>query len=268
MPHTDVSTAAGYLSGRFPVKPSVAAILGSGLGFLAESVENAVEIPYESIPGFRKPTVKGHAGTMVCGRFAGKDVAFMKGRYHFYEGHAMKDVTFPVRVLKELGVETLVITNAAGGINPFFEVGDLMLLSDHINFGPNPLIGMHQEGLEQFVSLDGLYSPELRKIALRIAEDENIPLREGVYLYTTGPSYETKAEIRCFHRIGADAVGMSTVPEAISARHIGISRVAAISLITNKTLGNFIPTHEEVMETSRKSRDYFARLVMRLISQL
>jgi len=260
--------SAEFLAEKIENENRIAMVLGSGLGFLADKVEDAVKVCYEEIPHFKKSTVKGHEGVLICGELAGKRVILMKGRYHFYEGHTMEEVTFPIRVLKEIGVKTLILTNAAGGINPFFEVGDLMMLNDHINFGINPLIGSSENLGDRFPSLDGLYSKRLARIARRIAEDKNIPLREGVYLFTSGPSYETKAEIRMFHKLGADAVGMSTVPEAIVARHAGIDEVAAISLITNRTLGNYVPTHEEVIETGKKSREYFAELVLDILKQI
>lgn len=256
-----------YLKKQFKdFKSETAIILGSGLGFLADKVDNAIKIPYENIPGFKKSTVSGHAGILVSGELNKKQVILMKGRYHYYEGYSMQEITYPIRVLKELGINNLIITNAAGGINPFFEVGDLMWIDDHINMGPNPLIGFN-EG-ERFISLDNLYDSELKKKAFDIAHSENIPLKSGVYLFTTGPSYETKAEIKAFYRLGADAIGMSTVPEAIVASHSNINRVIAVSLITNKTLGNYIPTHEEVIETGKKSREYFAKLILALLEEL
>ncbi|MDD2716682.1 MAG: purine-nucleoside phosphorylase [Candidatus Wallbacteria bacterium] len=263
-----IQEATDFITEKLSPIGKTAVILGSGLGFLAEQAAESKSISYQDIPHFKKSTVPGHAGKLVSGKLSGVRVLMMQGRYHYYEGHSMPEVTFPIRVLRNLGVENLILTNAAGGINPFYEVGDLMLLRDHINHGPNPLIGL-PEGLgERFVPLDNLYSKRLRILARDIAEKENIPLREGVYLYTTGPSYETKAEILFFQHIGTDAVGMSTVPEAIVARHAGIANILAISLITNKTLGNYIPTHEEVMETGRKSKNYFAKLVTTLISSL
>ena len=233
-----IRLAADYLRDRLPAAPQVGLVLGSGLGGLAGRLESPVHIPYSEIPGFVASTAPGHAGRFVAGRLAGRQVLCMQGRLHFYEGHTMEDIVFPVRVMKELGIEALILTNAAGGVNLEFAVGDLMVIEDHINFmGRNPLTGPNDEEVgPRFCDMTFAYTPALRELALKVAAEQGVAVRTGVYLGYMGPSYETPAEIRAFRTLGADAVGMSTVPEVIAASHCGLP-VLAISLITNMAAG-------------------------------
>lgn len=245
-------------------RPQVGLILGSGLGFFAdERIEVLGKVPYASIEGFPVSTVPGHAGRFVYGHLEGKRVICMQGRFHFYEGYAMSQLTLPIRLMHRIGVETLFVTNAAGGINRSYVPGDFMLLSDHINFlGTNPLIGWTGDEGVRFPDMTEVYDGELRQGLRTWAEGRSFNLKEGVYLATTGPSFETPAEIRAFAAMGADAVGMSTVPEAIVARKLGI-RVIGISCITNAAAGfSETPlTHEEVAETADRVRPQFADLL-------
>ena len=215
------------------VKPEVGIVLGSGLGKLAGAIENPCVIPYAKIPHFVKSTAIGHKGNFIFGTLAGKQVCAMQGRFHYYEGYTMEQVTMPVRVMAALGVRTLFVSNAAGGLNQRFGIGDLMIIRDHINLLPNPLIGRNfDEFGERFPDMTAAYDQDLIRKVEAIAEREQIPVRKGVYLGNTGPSYETPAEVRFYQGIGADAVGMSTVPEVLVARHCGM-RVFGMSVITN-----------------------------------
>lgn len=230
--------AADYILSKTGAAPKVGIILGSGLGGLADKVENPVFIPYEEIPGFARSTAPGHAGRLVFGMLGGKNVLCMQGRFHFYEGHSMQAVTFPVRVMKLLGIEALFVTNACGGVNPAFTVGDFMLITDHINFmGANPLTGPNDDDFgPRFCDMTYAYSPELQAIAKQAAAECELGLQEGVYLGYMGPNFETPAEIRAFRTLGASAVGMSTVPEVIVASHCQIPTLA-ISMVTNMAAG-------------------------------
>ena len=244
-------------------------ILGSGLGkFAQERLGEQLRIPYEDIPGFPRSTVEGHEGSFVFGKIGAIRVICMAGRFHFYEGYTMEQLILPVRVMAELGVKTLIVTNAAGGINPDFEAGTLMLITDHINFmGSNPLIGPNYKSLgTRFPDMYQAYDPGLIALAEAVARSNNIELRKGVYLATSGPSYETPAEIKAFRALGADAVGMSTVPEVIAARHAGM-KVLGISCITNKAAGlSETPlSHREVTETANRVKEQFGRLIERFI---
>lgn len=263
--------AGEFLRGQFPAKPKIGLILGSGLGILADEMEEAVEIPYAHIPHFPVSTVEGHAGTLVGGKLAGKWVVAMKGRFHYYEGYSLEQVTFPVRVMHFLGVDTLVVTNAAGGIQPQWQAGDLMVIKDHLNLMfCNPLIGPNDEQLgPRFPDMSRAYDPHLRSLAHEVARELGIPLREGVYAGLTGPSYETPAEIRMLRTLGGDAVGMSTVPEVIVANHMGM-RVLGLSCIANLAAGvQDVPlSHEEVMATAQKIRDRFVQLVRGIIGKM
>lgn len=233
-----VSEAAEYLRARLPARPDLALVLGSGLGGLADRIEDPVYIPYDQIPRFPVSTAPGHAGRFVFGRLSGRMVLCMQGRFHYYEGHDMAAIALPVRVLKALGCRALVLTNAAGGVNWDFSVGDFMLITDHINFmGANPLRGENDDAIgPRFCDMTHVYTPEFQQTARQVAAQQGITLREGVYLGYMGPSFETPAEIRAFRTLGADAVGMSTVPEAIAASHCGLP-VLGVSLITNMAAG-------------------------------
>jgi len=266
-----VREAADYIRGRIAVQPKIGLVLGSGLGVLADAMEDAATIPYAEIPHFPLTTVEGHAGELKIGRYAGKPVLLMKGRFHMYEGYAAETVAFPIRVMKALGVGTLILTNAAGGINADFRPGDLMLISDHINFmGRNPLVGPNDpEFGPRFPDMTEAYSRRLRELARREGEAIGVAFREGVYAGVLGPSYETPAEIRMLRILGADAVGMSTVPEAITARHAGIE-VLGISCISNMAAGMLARplSHEEVMETAERVKETFIRAVARIVAAL
>ena len=233
-----VSEAAEYLRARLPARPDLALVLGSGLGGLADRIEDPVYIPYGQIPRFPVSTAPGHAGRFVFGRLSGRMVLCMQGRFHYYEGHDMAAIALPVRVLKALGCRALVLTNAAGGVNWDFSVGDFMLITDHINFmGANPLRGENDDAIgPRFCDMTHVYTPEFQQTARQVAAQQGITLREGVYLGYMGPSFETPAEIRAFRTLGADSVGMSTVPEAIAASHCGLP-VLGVSLITNMAAG-------------------------------
>ncbi len=233
-----VSEAAEYLRAHLPARPDLALVLGSGLGGLADRIEDPVYIPYGQISHFPVSTAPGHAGRFVFGRLSGRMVLCMQGRFHYYEGHDMAAIALPVRVLKALGCRALVLTNAAGGVNWDFSVGDFMLITDHINFmGANPLRGENDDAIgPRFCDMTHVYTPEFQQTARQVAAQQGITLREGVYLGYMGPSFETPAEIRAFRTLGADAVGMSTVPEAIAASHCGLP-VLGVSLITNMAAG-------------------------------
>lgn len=257
--YQEFKEAANYVQAKTRHRPEIGLILGSGLSPLAEEIEGADAIPYHEIPHFPHSTVPGHAGRLVIGRLAGKAVLVMQGRSHFYEGYSIQQITLPVRVMQLLGVKTLIVTNAAGGINQDFEVGDLMLIHDHINLvgmaGPNPLIGPNLDQFgPRFPSMTQPYDLGLIRQVHQAADKLGLKLQEGVYAYLAGPSFETPAEIRYLKIIGADAVGMSTVPEVITARHSGL-RVLGISTITNiaiHQMGSGVDTtHEEVLEAGK-----------------
>ena len=259
-----ITAAAEYLKEAVSLRPQVALVLGSGLGDFADTLEDSVRIPYAQIPNFPQPTVEGHTGAFVFGRKQGKTVVALQGRLHFYEGFTQQELTLPIRVLAAMGVETLVLTNAAGGVNLGYKPGTLMLLSDHINFsGANPLVGPNLATFgPRFPDMSDLYTASLRKAIKEKAAQVGIPLEEGVYLMYSGPNYETPAEIRAFRTLGADAVGMSTVPEALVAGHSGL-QVVGVSCITNMAAG-VLPVklnHAEVVETAAKVHDLFHKLV-------
>ncbi|MCP8966956.1 purine-nucleoside phosphorylase [Ectobacillus ponti] len=266
-----IEASASYLKQQFGEAPKIGLILGSGLGVLADEIEGAVRVPYESIPNFPVSTVEGHAGQLVFGTLQGVTVVAMQGRFHYYEGYDMQKVTFPVRVMKELGVETVVVTNAAGGVNTSFEPGDLMLISDHLNFiGNNPLIGPNDGALGvRFPDMSEAYSRELRQLAKGAADGLGISVQEGVYVGMSGPTYETPAEIRMLRTLGGDAVGMSTVPEVIVARHAGL-KVLGISCISNMAAGILDQplNHEEVIETTERVKANFLALVKEIVRQM
>ena len=271
-----IQEAAGVIQKRLPGgwSPSIGVILGSGLGSLADEVEAAASIPYEEIPGFARSSVEGHVGRLVLGTLEGARVVVMQGRFHFYEGYDLKQVTFPVRVMKALGANTLVVTNAAGGLNPGWQAGDLMLITDHANMlgwgGQNPLIGPNDPKLgPRFPAMSPAYDPELLKIAQKAADSCNVEVRRGVYIVLAGPNYETRAELRVLRQLGADAVGMSTVPEVLVARHGGM-RVVGISAITNMALADEgePANHEEVLAVAEEARPRFLRLMRSLLGAL
>lgn len=249
--------------------PHVGLVLGSGLGFFADELSDRVCVPYSSIPGFPVSTVEGHASQFVFGKLHGKTVVCMQGRFHFYEGYTLEQVTMPIRMMAKLGVKTIILTNAAGGINSTYNPGTLMLITDHINFmGTNPLIGKNDASFgTRFPDMSTVYSARLRAAAREVESSLDADLREGVYLAVTGPSYETPAEIRAFRTLGADAVGMSTVPEAIIARHAGVE-VVGISCITNMAAGMQAElNHEEVTATAKRVSNSFAKLVSHLVNK-
>ncbi|MGM9925940.1 MAG: purine-nucleoside phosphorylase [Bacillus sp. (in: firmicutes)] len=263
--------SAEYIQDRIKVVPEIGLILGSGLGVLADQIEDAVTIPYNNIPNFPVSTVSGHAGQLVIGKLAGKVVIAMQGRFHFYEGYSMDKVTFPVRVMKVLGVEKIIVTNAAGGVNTEFTPGDLMLITDHINFtGTSPLIGANDERFgPRFPDMSTSYDREFQQLAKEVANELNIGLKTGVYFGLTGPTYETPAEVRMVRILGGDAVGMSTVPEVIVANHSSM-RVLGISCITNMAAGILDQplNHEEVIETTEKVKSEFLQLVKELVKRM
>lgn len=266
----NIRQTADFLNGRIAAhlgdRPTKAIILGSGLGKLAEEIDTPLAIPYGEIPHFPVSTVEGHSGKLLLGRLAGQPVVAMQGRFHYYEGYTMQQVTYPVRVFHELGIRTLVVSNAAGGVNPGYKAGDLMLIADHINFFPeHPLRGKNPYG-ERFPDMSQAYDPQLRALARAIAQEKGFPLQEGVYLGTQGPSYETPAESRMFRRWGADAVGMSTVPEVIVARHCGM-RVLGFSVITNLCVEGKpeAASHEEVQQVANRAEPAMGELVRELL---
>lgn len=261
--------AADYIRLRIAASPRIALVLGSGLGGLAEGMEDAVAIPYGDIPHFPVPTAPGHAGRLLSGRVSGRSVIMMQGRFHSYEGHPASALCFVPRVLKLLGCGILVLTNAAGGVNPSFAPGDIMLITDHINLAlESPLRG--QESLSfgpRFPDMSRVYDPALRACALRSAREQRISVREGVYAWFAGPSFETPAEIRMARVLGADAVGMSTVPEAIAGAQCGM-RVMGVSLIANMAAGMLAQpiTEEEVLAVSREKGPDLSRLIRGLLA--
>lgn len=245
-------------------QPKIAITLGSGLGDFATKLKNTVEIPYEKIEGFPTPTVKGHAGKLIFGTYYGIEVVVIDGRVHFYEGYSQDEVVIPVRVMKKLGVKTIILSNAAGGVNFDYKPGDIMLISDHINYsGSNPLIGQNiDEFGPRFPDMSDVYNEQLRTSIKKKCEEENIKLQEGVYMMFNGPSFETPAEIRMARTLGADAVGMSTVPEAIVARHSGMN-VIGMSLITNMAAGMLKQklNHKEVLDEGKKAEERFTKVI-------
>jgi purine-nucleoside phosphorylase len=270
-----VTEATDYIQSRSSMKPGVGVILGSGLGDLATEVQDATAIPYEEIPHFLRSTVAGHAGRLLIGNLENTPVVVMQGRFHFYEGYTMQALTLPVRVMRMLGASKLIVTNAAGGLNPAYRPGDFMVIRDHINFlglaGMNPLIGPNDERLgERFPALAKAYDAELRALARSVAAQwPEITLHEGVYAQVAGPSYETGAELKFLRSAGADAVGMSTAPEVIVARHMGM-RVLGISLITNTATGDDKEevNHTEVLTAADAARPKFAALVRGILGKI
>lgn len=263
--------AAGVVRTRATLTPTIAVILGSGLGALADQIEAEAAIPYGEIPGFPRSTVAGHAGRLILGRLEGKPVVAMQGRVHFYEGYPLAEVVFPVRVMRTLGAGVLLVSNAAGGINRQWHRGDLMVITDHINFmGSNPLLGPNDAELgPRFPDMSQPYDPELIALAERAALAEGVPIRKGVYVAVHGPSYETPAELRMLGRWGADAVGMSTVPEVITARHMGM-RVLGLTAITDMATGEQVlpVAHADVIAAAKELEPRFIRLVRRIVREM
>ncbi len=266
-----ITEAVEVLRHRARRPPEVAVILGSGLGGFAEVVERAVAVPYGEIPHFPLPTAEGHRGRLLLGDLESHPVVVMQGRCHLYEGYTPGEVAFPVRVLAGLGSRTMIVTNAAGGLNPHYRRGDLMVIADHINFsGANPLVGPNDETLgPRFPDMSRAYDPELIALALRIGDRERVPLRTGVYVGVLGPSYETPAELRMLRQWGADAVGMSTVAEVFVARHAGL-RVLGLAAITNAAGSETAEpvTHVEVLAAARDLEPRFVRVVRRIVRDL
>lgn len=263
--------AADYLASRIPGNPETAIILGSGLGSLADQIELATVIPYAEIPHFMHSTATGHKGNLIYGKLGGKEVLAMQGRFHYYEGYTMQQVTFPVRVMKLLGIQNLLVSNAAGGINPSFKVGDLMIIQDHINMMPNPLIGPNNECFgPRFPDMTRAYDREMIRLAEEIATSLNIPLKKGVYVGLTGPSFETPAEYAFYGRVGGDAIGMSTVPEVIVARHAGL-RVFGMSVITNEGYhfaDDFVNDGADVIVAADRAATVMTTLFRELIARI
>jgi purine-nucleoside phosphorylase len=271
-----VQEVVAFVRERTQQQPAIAVVLGSGLSGLAEAVANADIIPYDEIPFWPVSTVPGHSGRLLIGTLEGRQVLVQQGRAHFYEGYNLAQITLPVRVMQALGITTLIVTNAAGGLNPDFTAGDLMLIRDHLNLpglaGNNPLRGPNDDNAgPRFPDMTYPYDPELRQLARQVAADEGIPVQEGVYAYVGGPSFETPAELRMLRAVGADAVGMSTVPAVVIARHAGI-RVLGISTITNIATPDPEPgaktTHEEVLEVGALVVPRLTRLLHALLRRI
>lgn len=268
-----ISETAKFIEGELKAKPEpeIAIILGTGLGNLAEKIKEKKSIEYSKIPHFPLSTVKGHKGELVFGKIGDKKVVAMEGRFHHYEGYTLREVTYPVRVVRALGAKTLIVSNAAGGMNPKFKAGDLMAITDHISFiGINPLIGPNDESLgPRFPDFCDLYDPQLIKLAEKIAAEEGIRLHKGVYIGVTGPNLETRAEYKFFQIIGADAVGMSTVPEVIVARHAGL-RIFGVSVITDVCIPETLkPCNiDEIIKTANEAEPKLTKLIYTLIERI
>ncbi|MBE6295427.1 MAG: purine-nucleoside phosphorylase [Bacteroidales bacterium] len=264
-----IQETAEFLKSKMRTSPETAIILGTGLGSLVNEITEKYEIEYKDIPNFPLSTVEGHSGKLIFGKLGGKEIMAMQGRFHFYEGYSMKEVTFPVRVMRELGIKTLFVSNAAGGMNPEFIIGDLMIITDHINMFPeHPLRGKNIPYGDRFPDMSTAYDKELIAKAKEIAAEKGIRVVEGVYLGTQGPTFETPAEYRMFHRMGGDAVGMSTVPEVIVARHCGI-RVFGISVITDLGLEGIVVecSHEEVQKAADEAQPKMTTIFREIINR-
>ena len=264
-----IQETANFLQSKMQTHPETAIILGTGLGSLANEITEKYEISYTEIPNFPVSTVEGHSGKLIFGKLGNKDIVAMQGRFHFYEGYSMKEVTFPIRVMKELGIKTLLVSNAAGGMNPDFEIGDLMIITDHINFFPeHPLRGKNIPYGPRFPDMSEAYDKELIQEAEKIASEKGIKVQHGIYIGTQGPTYETPAEYKMFRILGADAVGMSTVPEVIVANHCGI-RVFGISVITDLGVeGKIVEvTHEDVQKAADEAQPLMTTIMRELINK-
>ena len=267
----EIKKTCAYLENRLSIRPEIAIILGTGLGELAQEIEITAEFPYSGIPGFKASTVDGHSGRLVFGALAGVPVMAMQGRFHYYEGYSMDEVTFPIRVMKQLGIKTLMVSNAAGGLNPDFIPGDIMLITDHINLFPeHPLRGKNNDEIgPRFPDMSNAYNKDLIRKAEHIAAKHHIPLKKGVYVGSQGPTYETLAEYRYFRIIGGDTIGMSTVPEVIVANHAGIacfgvSVVANVGLDANLS----VVTHEEVQTNTRTAQAKLTLLFSEMVKAI
>lgn len=264
-----IQETASWLKERMTTSPKTAIILGTGLGQLASEITDSYEFPYQDIPNFPVSTVEGHSGKLIFGKLGGKDIMAMQGRFHYYEGYDMKEVTFPERVMYELGIETLFVSNAAGGMNPSFLIGDLMIIDDHINFFPeHPLHGKNFPTGPRFPDMHEAYDKSLRQLADDIAKEKNIRVVHGVYVGVQGPTFETPAEYAMYHHLGGDAVGMSTVPEVIVARHCGI-KVFGMSIITDLGIeGKPVEvSHEEVQEAANKAQPLMTEIMREIIKR-
>jgi len=266
-----ITESVEFINQKSNIKPKIAIILGTGLGRLAEDIKEKEIIPYSDIPNFPTSTVQGHSGNLVLGKLENKEVVAMQGRFHYYEGYNLKEVTFPVRVMKKLGADVIIISNAAGGMNRFFKRGDLMLITDHINlFGDNPLIGPNDEELGlRFPDMSEAYDRKLVELTLKVALKEKIKLHQGIYVGLTGPTLETPAEYRFLIKIGADAVGMSTVPEVIVANHMGM-KVLGISCITDLAINGVIVKTglEEILKAASNAEPIMTKLVKKVIQKI
>lgn len=266
-----VQESTEFIKSKTTIVPKIGLILGSGLGVLGDEIENATKIKYDEIPNFPVSTVEGHAGCLVIGTLEGKEVIAMQGRFHYYEGYTQREITFPVRVMKALGVETIIVTNAAGGANTSFKPGDLMVITDHINLsGNNPLIGSNDNKFgPRFPDMSTAYNPEYVELVKKCAKNLDMEIQEGVYAFFSGPTYETPAEVKMAQILGADAVGMSTAPEVIVASHSSMN-VVGISCITNMAAGILKQPldHEEVIETTQKVQAEFLSLVKSVVNHI
>ena len=264
-----IQETASFLRNKMHTQPETAIILGTGLGSLVNDITEKYEVNYEDIPNFPISTVEGHSGKLIFGKLGDKDIMAMQGRFHFYEGYSMKEVTFPVRVMHELGIKTLFVSNAAGGMNPTFEIGDLMIITDHINFFPeHPLQGKNIPYGPRFPDMSEAYNKDLIQKAIQIADEKGIKVQKGIYIGTQGPTYETPAEYKMFRILGADAVGMSTVPEVIVANHCGI-KVFGISVITDLGVeGKIVEvTHEDVQKAADEAQPLMTTIMRELINK-
>jgi purine-nucleoside phosphorylase len=265
-----INETTEFLRARGFVNPDAGIVLGTGLGGLSAKMENCIEVDYKDIPNFPVSTVEGHAGKLIFGDFGKKKIIVMKGRFHYYEGYENEHIALPIRVLKYLGIKCLFLSNAAGGVNPNFQIGDIMLITDHINLLPNPLIGQNDDRIgARFPDMGEAYDKYLVRKALIIAEDLKIKIQKGVYLSTSGPTFETPAEYKYFRIIGADAVGMSTTPEVIIARHMNLP-VFAVSIITDLGVEGKIAytTHQSVLDEAAKTEERMTSLMTEMISTL
>jgi len=265
-----INDTVNYINKKITAKPLVGIILGSGLGQLADEIDVSVRIPYEEIPNFPVSTIKGHQGQLIFGKINGAEVVAMQGRFHFYEGYTMQEVTFPVRVMKSLGIQYLFVSNASGGVNSEFEIGDIMFITDHVNLMPNPLLGANEESFgPRFVDMSEAYDRKLLKMANKVARHHGINFKTGVYAAVSGPTYETPAEYRYIKTLGADAVGMSTVPEVIVARHMRLP-VFAVSVISDLGVeGKIVEiSHDEVIDAASLVAPKLNLIIKDLVKEL